>query len=86
MDAQIDEMPVASLDSRYGVHRSQVYNRLEAIKKRRDDRPSQLDTVNAVGHRVRRLVEDHDAGVDAVERAAHVVGVVTKGQHRLIGT
>ena len=37
MDAQIDEMPVASLDTRYGVHRSQVYNRLEAIKKRRDD-------------------------------------------------
>ncbi len=37
MDAQIDEMPVASLDTRYGVHRSQVYNRLEAIKKRRAD-------------------------------------------------
>ncbi|MBE9067182.1 hypothetical protein IQ260_10995 [Leptolyngbya cf. ectocarpi LEGE 11479] len=37
MDAQIDEMPVGSLDARYGVHRSQVYNRLEAIKKRRDD-------------------------------------------------
>ena len=34
MDAQIDEMPVASLANRYGVHRSQVYNRLEAIKKR----------------------------------------------------
>ena len=37
MDAQIDEMPVASLDTRYGVHRSQVYNRLEAIKRRRED-------------------------------------------------
>ena len=37
MDAPIDEMPVASLDVRYGVHRSQVYNRLEAIKRRRGD-------------------------------------------------
>ena len=37
MDAQIDEMPVGSLADRYGVHRSQVYNRLEAIKKRRAD-------------------------------------------------
>lgn len=37
MDARLDEIPVASLDARYGVHRSQVYNRLEALKKRRCD-------------------------------------------------
>ncbi len=37
MDAHIDELPVSSLANRYGVHRSQVYNRLEAIKKRRAD-------------------------------------------------
>ena len=37
MDAHIDELPVSSISNRYGVHRSQVYNRLEAIKKRRAD-------------------------------------------------
>ena len=37
MNPQIDEIPVGSLADRYGVHRSQVYNRLEAIKRRRAD-------------------------------------------------
>ena len=37
MNPQVDEIPVGSLADRYGVHRSQVYNRLEAIKRRRAD-------------------------------------------------
>lgn len=34
MAAELDEVPVGSLTDRYGVHRSQVYNRMEALKKR----------------------------------------------------
>ncbi|EKU97094.1 hypothetical protein Lepto7375DRAFT_0964 [Leptolyngbya sp. PCC 7375] len=34
MDAELDEIPVASLPDRYGVHRSQVYTRMDALKKR----------------------------------------------------
>lgn len=34
MDAEIDEIPVAQLSDRYGVHRSQVYARLDALKQR----------------------------------------------------
>lgn len=34
MDAEIDEIPVAQLADRYGVHRSQVYTRLDALKQR----------------------------------------------------
>lgn len=34
MDAEIDEIPVAQLAGRYSVHRSQVYTRLDALKKR----------------------------------------------------
>ncbi|MEM9156698.1 MAG: hypothetical protein AAGB13_16975 [Cyanobacteria bacterium P01_F01_bin.33] len=34
MDAELDEIPVSSLPDRYGVHRSQVYNRMDALKKR----------------------------------------------------
>ncbi len=34
MDAELDEIPVASLPNRYGVHRSQVYTRMDALKKR----------------------------------------------------
>lgn len=34
MDAELDEVPVSSLPSRYDVHRSQVYARMEALKKR----------------------------------------------------
>ena len=29
----LDELPVSSLPNRYGVHRSQVYNRMDALKK-----------------------------------------------------
>ena len=31
---EIDELPVSGLADRYGVHRSQVYNRLDSLKKR----------------------------------------------------
>ncbi len=34
MDAELDEVPVSSLPDRYGVHRSQVYARMDALKKR----------------------------------------------------
>lgn len=34
MDAELDEIPVASLADRYDVHRSQVYTRMEALKRR----------------------------------------------------
>lgn len=34
MDAELDEIPVASLPDRYGIHRSQVYTRMDALKKR----------------------------------------------------
>ncbi|MEM9808483.1 MAG: hypothetical protein AAF959_24750 [Cyanobacteria bacterium P01_D01_bin.56] len=34
MDAELDEIPVSSLPDRYGVHRSQVYARMDALKKR----------------------------------------------------
>lgn len=34
MDAELDEIPVASLPDRYGIHRSQVYTRLDALKQR----------------------------------------------------
>lgn len=34
MDAELDEIPVAQLTDRYGVHRSQVYTRLDALKQR----------------------------------------------------
>ena len=37
MDAEIDEIPVAQLADRYGVHRSQVYTRLDALKQRNPD-------------------------------------------------
>lgn len=37
MDAEIDEIPVAQLTDRYGVHRSQVYARLDALKQRDAD-------------------------------------------------
>lgn len=31
---ELDELPVSGLAARYGVHRSQVYNRLDSLKKR----------------------------------------------------
>ncbi|NEP15445.1 MAG: hypothetical protein F6J97_00910 [Leptolyngbya sp. SIO4C1] len=31
---ELDEIPVSSLADRYGVHRSQVYTRMEALKRR----------------------------------------------------
>lgn len=31
---ELDELPVSGLADRYGVHRSQVYNRLDSLKKR----------------------------------------------------
>ena len=32
--AELDEIPVSTLTNRYGVHRSQVYTRLDALKQR----------------------------------------------------